>query len=156
MQLKHSHYNLVTVFISSVYSAEEKKPVKRSYQKIQEEEDDEDDDYRSHNSPRNTGATATQLVGRRSFFSPYWPTAPPHPLNTLLMHSFRQRSWWRPCRIWRTPHQVTQQFVRRSRHCHRKFRTSLCWKKSLVRPEVWARKDFPWFMWRGFSIAFVS
>uniref|UniRef100_A0A3Q3X0E7 CID domain-containing protein n=1 Tax=Mola mola TaxID=94237 RepID=A0A3Q3X0E7_MOLML len=31
-----------------------KKPVKRSYQKIQEEEDDDDDDYRSHTSPRNT------------------------------------------------------------------------------------------------------
>jgi len=41
---------------------EEKKAVKRSYQKIQEEEDDEDDDYRSNNSPRNTDATATQLT----------------------------------------------------------------------------------------------
>ncbi|CAK6951164.1 regulation of nuclear pre-mRNA domain-containing protein 1B [Scomber scombrus] len=40
----------------------EKKAVKRSYQKIQEEEDDEDDDYRSHNSPRNSDATATQLT----------------------------------------------------------------------------------------------
>uniref|UniRef100_A0A672G323 CID domain-containing protein n=1 Tax=Salarias fasciatus TaxID=181472 RepID=A0A672G323_SALFA len=36
--------------------------VKRSYQKIQEDEDDEDDDYRSHVSPRNTDASATQLT----------------------------------------------------------------------------------------------
>ncbi|XP_068603014.1 regulation of nuclear pre-mRNA domain-containing protein 1B [Brachionichthys hirsutus] len=41
---------------------EEKKPVKRTYQKIQEDEDDEDDDYRSHNSPRNSSATAAQLT----------------------------------------------------------------------------------------------
>ncbi|KAM3838500.1 regulation of nuclear pre-mRNA domain-containing protein 1B isoform 2-T2 [Diretmus argenteus] len=40
----------------------EKRAVKRSYQKIQEEEDDEDDDYRSHMSPRNTDASATQLT----------------------------------------------------------------------------------------------
>ncbi|XP_029362052.1 regulation of nuclear pre-mRNA domain-containing protein 1B isoform X3 [Echeneis naucrates] len=40
---------------------EEKKAVKRSYQKIQEDEEDEDDDYRSHNSPRNMDASATQL-----------------------------------------------------------------------------------------------
>ncbi|XP_070825339.1 regulation of nuclear pre-mRNA domain-containing protein 1B [Chaetodon trifascialis] len=40
----------------------EKKPVKRTYQKIQEDEDDEDDDYRSHGSPRSTSATATQLT----------------------------------------------------------------------------------------------
>ncbi|XP_051281077.1 regulation of nuclear pre-mRNA domain-containing protein 1B isoform X1 [Dicentrarchus labrax] len=42
--------------------SEEKKAVKRTYQKIQEEEDDEDDDYRSHNSPHNTDITATQLT----------------------------------------------------------------------------------------------
>ncbi|KAM9855683.1 regulation of nuclear pre-mRNA domain-containing protein 1B [Aulostomus maculatus] len=42
--------------------SEEKKPVKRTYQKIQEEEDDEDDDYRSHISPRNSDITATQLT----------------------------------------------------------------------------------------------
>lgn len=41
-------------------------PVKRSYQKIQEDEEDEDDDYRSHASPRNTAASATQLVGYQS------------------------------------------------------------------------------------------
>uniref|UniRef100_A0A3B3ZM95 CID domain-containing protein n=1 Tax=Periophthalmus magnuspinnatus TaxID=409849 RepID=A0A3B3ZM95_9GOBI len=41
---------------------EEKKPVKRAYQKIQEEEEDEDDDYRSHLSPRNTDATTEELV----------------------------------------------------------------------------------------------
>ncbi|XP_076596961.1 regulation of nuclear pre-mRNA domain-containing protein 1B [Chaetodon auriga] len=40
----------------------EKKPVKRTYQKIQDDEDDEDDDYRSHGSPRSTSATATQLT----------------------------------------------------------------------------------------------
>lgn len=57
------------VYFCSVYSAEEKKPVKRSYQKIQEDEDDEDDDYRSHNSPRSIGSTATQLVGCQSFTS---------------------------------------------------------------------------------------
>lgn len=49
--------------VSKLDSAEEKKPVKRSYQKIQEEEDDEDDDYRSHISPCNTDISATQLVG---------------------------------------------------------------------------------------------
>ncbi|XP_023283442.1 regulation of nuclear pre-mRNA domain-containing protein 1B isoform X1 [Seriola lalandi dorsalis] len=43
-------------------TTEEKKAVKRSYQKIQEEEDDEDDDYRSHNSPHNTDVSATQLT----------------------------------------------------------------------------------------------
>uniref|UniRef100_A0A1A8HPL3 Regulation of nuclear pre-mRNA domain containing 1B n=1 Tax=Nothobranchius korthausae TaxID=1143690 RepID=A0A1A8HPL3_9TELE len=45
--------------------AEEKKPVKRSYQKIQqreEEEDDDDDDYRSHMSPHNTETAANQLT----------------------------------------------------------------------------------------------
>lgn len=57
------------MYFCSVYSAEEKKPVKRSYQKIQEDEDDEDDDYRSHISPRNIGSTATQLVGCQSFTS---------------------------------------------------------------------------------------
>lgn len=45
-------------------------PVKRSYQKIQEDEEDEDDDYRSHTSPRNTAASATQLVGYQSLT---WP-----------------------------------------------------------------------------------
>ncbi|XP_034393632.1 regulation of nuclear pre-mRNA domain-containing protein 1B [Cyclopterus lumpus] len=42
--------------------SEEKKAVKRSYQKIQEEEDDEDDDYRSHASPHNADIAATQLT----------------------------------------------------------------------------------------------
>ncbi|XP_029362051.1 regulation of nuclear pre-mRNA domain-containing protein 1B isoform X2 [Echeneis naucrates] len=44
------------------WTTEEKKAVKRSYQKIQEDEEDEDDDYRSHNSPRNMDASATQLT----------------------------------------------------------------------------------------------
>ncbi|XP_019723635.1 regulation of nuclear pre-mRNA domain-containing protein 1B isoform X1 [Hippocampus comes] len=44
-------------------TVEEKKPVKRTYQKIhQEEEEDEDDDYRSISSPRNTDASANQLT----------------------------------------------------------------------------------------------
>ncbi|XP_077469312.1 regulation of nuclear pre-mRNA domain-containing protein 1B [Stigmatopora argus] len=42
---------------------EEKKPVKRTYQKIQqEEEDEEDDDYRIITSPRNMDASANQLT----------------------------------------------------------------------------------------------
>lgn len=49
-------------------TVEEKKPVKRTYQKIhQEEEEDEDDDYRSISSPRNTDASANQLVRRQLF-----------------------------------------------------------------------------------------
>lgn len=42
--------------------AEEKKAVKRSYQKIQEDEEDDDDDYRNHTSPRNSDSSANQLV----------------------------------------------------------------------------------------------
>lgn len=53
--------------VSKLDPAEEKKAVKRSYQKIQEEEDDEDDDYRSHNSPHNTDISASQLVGGQHF-----------------------------------------------------------------------------------------
>lgn len=58
--------------------------MKRSYQKIQEDEEDEDDDYRNYNSPRNTGSSATQLVGN-------WPLNPPFTLNFisyLSHHSF--------------------------------------------------------------------
>ncbi|XP_061691664.1 regulation of nuclear pre-mRNA domain-containing protein 1B isoform X1 [Syngnathoides biaculeatus] len=44
-------------------TVEDKKPVKRTYQKIQQdEEEDEDDDYRSISSPRNTDASANQLT----------------------------------------------------------------------------------------------
>ncbi|XP_056129740.1 regulation of nuclear pre-mRNA domain-containing protein 1B isoform X2 [Lampris incognitus] len=50
------------VTTNSKVIAEEKRAMKRSYQKIQEDEDDEDDDYRSHTSPRSTDATATQLT----------------------------------------------------------------------------------------------
>lgn len=53
----------MVVYLNFADSTEEKVPVKRSYQKIQEDEEDEDDDYRSHTSPRNTGSSATQLVG---------------------------------------------------------------------------------------------
>ncbi|KAM9786210.1 regulation of nuclear pre-mRNA domain-containing protein 1B [Neosynchiropus ocellatus] len=42
--------------------AEERKPVKRSYQKIHEEEDDEDDDYRSQMSPRNTESMSSSQL----------------------------------------------------------------------------------------------
>lgn len=59
-------YMCLFVFLSVVSKldiAEEKRPVKRSYPKVQDEEEDEDDDYRSHTSPRNTDASATQLVG---------------------------------------------------------------------------------------------
>lgn len=41
---------------------DEKKNLKRSYQKIQEEEEEEDDDYRGHYSPGETDAAAPQLV----------------------------------------------------------------------------------------------
>ncbi|XP_008411694.1 regulation of nuclear pre-mRNA domain-containing protein 1B [Poecilia reticulata] len=47
---------------SSPRPAEEKKAVKRSYQKIQEDEEDDDDDYRSHISPRNSDSSANQLT----------------------------------------------------------------------------------------------
>ncbi|XP_028849985.1 regulation of nuclear pre-mRNA domain-containing protein 1B [Denticeps clupeoides] len=42
-------------------AAEEKRPQKRSYPKVQEEEE-EDDDYRGHFSPRETDATGPQLT----------------------------------------------------------------------------------------------
>lgn len=50
--------------ISKLDSVEEKKAVKRSYQKIEDDEDEDDDDYRSHISPHNTDSSATQLVRR--------------------------------------------------------------------------------------------
>lgn len=59
-------FEKIQIYFPCVNSAEEKVPVKRSYQKIQEDEEDEDDDYRSHVSPRNTGSSATQLVGCHS------------------------------------------------------------------------------------------
>lgn len=42
--------------------AEEKKAVKRTYQKVQEEEEEEDDDYRSHGSPRVTDTSGPMLT----------------------------------------------------------------------------------------------
>lgn len=46
-----------------VLYAEEKKAIKRSYQKIQEEEEEEeDDDYRGHYSPRDSDASTPLLV----------------------------------------------------------------------------------------------
>ncbi|XP_061639909.1 regulation of nuclear pre-mRNA domain-containing protein 1B isoform X1 [Phyllopteryx taeniolatus] len=48
---------------NSPQPTEKKKPVKRTYQKIQQdEEEEEDDDYRSISSPRNTDASANQLT----------------------------------------------------------------------------------------------
>ena len=61
--------NVFTFEINSFFphpapvSIEEKRPAKRSYQKVQEEEEEEDDDYRSHASPHTTDATAALLVG---------------------------------------------------------------------------------------------
>lgn len=52
--------------------------MKRSYQKIQEEEDEEDDDYRNYTSPRNTGSSATQLVGNLQEICPAIPVFIPH------------------------------------------------------------------------------
>lgn len=71
---------------------------------------------------------------------------PSVPFKHTLTHTFRQRSWWRPCRTWRMLHQVTQRFVRRSPRCHRKSRTFPCWRKSLVRPEssAWSENTFPY------------
>ncbi|XP_051515607.1 regulation of nuclear pre-mRNA domain-containing protein 1B-like isoform X2 [Myxocyprinus asiaticus] len=43
-------------------SADDRKNLKRSYQKVQEEEEEEDDDYRGHYSPRETDAAAPQLT----------------------------------------------------------------------------------------------
>lgn len=42
--------------------SDDRKNLKRSYQKVQEEEEEEDDDYRGHYSPRETDAAAPQLV----------------------------------------------------------------------------------------------
>ncbi|XP_005162480.1 regulation of nuclear pre-mRNA domain-containing protein 1B isoform X4 [Danio rerio] len=43
-------------------TADDRKNLKRSYQKVQEEEEEEDDDYRGHYSPRETDAAAPQLT----------------------------------------------------------------------------------------------
>lgn len=43
-------------------NADDRKNLKRSYQKVQEEEEEEDDDYRGHYSPRETDAAAPQLT----------------------------------------------------------------------------------------------
>lgn len=67
--MKDTEQLLHELMNSELDSAEEKKPVKRSYQKIQEDEDDEDNDYRSHTSPGNSDASATQLVKMPSFNS---------------------------------------------------------------------------------------
>ncbi|XP_059384446.1 regulation of nuclear pre-mRNA domain-containing protein 1B-like isoform X2 [Carassius carassius] len=42
--------------------ADDRKHLKRSYQKVQEEEEEEDDDYRGHYSPQETDAAAPQLT----------------------------------------------------------------------------------------------
>ncbi|KAL1249375.1 hypothetical protein QQF64_020380 [Cirrhinus molitorella] len=43
-------------------AADDRKNLKRSYQKVQEEEEEEDDDYRGHYSPQETDAAAPQLT----------------------------------------------------------------------------------------------
>ncbi|XP_051517155.1 regulation of nuclear pre-mRNA domain-containing protein 1B-like [Myxocyprinus asiaticus] len=43
-------------------SADDRKKLKRSYQKVQEEEEEEDDDYRGHYSPHETDVAAPQLT----------------------------------------------------------------------------------------------
>ncbi|XP_058619185.1 regulation of nuclear pre-mRNA domain-containing protein 1B isoform X4 [Onychostoma macrolepis] len=43
-------------------AADDRKNLKRSYQKVQEEEEEEDDDYRGHYSPREMDAAAPQLT----------------------------------------------------------------------------------------------
>ncbi|XP_051956446.1 regulation of nuclear pre-mRNA domain-containing protein 1B-like [Xyrauchen texanus] len=43
-------------------ATDDRKNLKRSYQKVQEEEEEEDDDYRGHYSPRETDAAAPQLT----------------------------------------------------------------------------------------------
>lgn len=58
--------SFLTLFCD-LQTVEEKKPVKRSYQKVHDDEDDEDDDYRSHISPHSTDASAAQLV-RQEFY----------------------------------------------------------------------------------------
>lgn len=50
----------LTVVCSFV--ADDRKNLKRSYQKVQEEEEEEDDDYRGHYSPHETDTAAPQLV----------------------------------------------------------------------------------------------
>ncbi|XP_056305092.1 regulation of nuclear pre-mRNA domain-containing protein 1B isoform X1 [Danio aesculapii] len=47
---------------TSQKNADDRKNLKRSYQKVQEEEEEEDDDYRGHYSPRETDAAAPQLT----------------------------------------------------------------------------------------------
>ncbi|XP_073679065.1 regulation of nuclear pre-mRNA domain-containing protein 1B isoform X2 [Garra rufa] len=42
--------------------ADDRKNLKRTYQKVQEEEEEEDDDYRGHYSPQETDAAAPQLT----------------------------------------------------------------------------------------------
>lgn len=45
------------------FIADEKKGLKRTFQKVQEEEEeDDDDDYRAQYSPHETDATGPQLV----------------------------------------------------------------------------------------------
>lgn len=48
-----------------VWSAEEKKATKRTFQKIQDEEEEEEDDYRAHYSPKDPDGSGPQLVWTR-------------------------------------------------------------------------------------------
>lgn len=62
--------DLITVVCFLV--SDERKNLKRSYQKIQEEEEEEDDDYRGHYSPGETDAAAPQLVRMTRTFTQKW------------------------------------------------------------------------------------
>lgn len=50
------------VTVACSFVADDRKNLKRSYQKVQEEEEEEDDDYRVQYSPHETDAAAPQLV----------------------------------------------------------------------------------------------
>lgn len=50
------------IMLMFMWSTEEKKATKRSFQKIQEEEEEEEDDYRAHYSPKDPDGSGPQLV----------------------------------------------------------------------------------------------
>uniref|UniRef100_A0A672P066 Regulation of nuclear pre-mRNA domain-containing protein 1B-like n=1 Tax=Sinocyclocheilus grahami TaxID=75366 RepID=A0A672P066_SINGR len=53
---------LVELKVACCFLVDDRKNLKRSYQKVQEEEEEEDDDYRGHYSPQETDAAAPQLT----------------------------------------------------------------------------------------------
>ena len=131
--------------VSFALLLEEKKPVKRTYQKVQEEEEEEDDDYRCHGSPHVIDASGPQLVRDHSnnldmTFLPALALGLTHLVFSLTHPSYlspcpRRKSWSRPCRTLRTQLRGTRPCVRKSPLSPRRCRTCLCWRRSLVRPE---------------------